>query len=244
MPIQTQTCQTPDHVAKQAAQTIASFIRKKPHAVLGLATGSTPVKTYAELIRLHREENLSFAKTTTINLDEYWGLDGDHDQSYRYFMQEHLFNHIDIRPWNTFVPNGKATDPALEGQAYEAKIRACGGVDLWLLGIGTNGHIAFNEPGSAPDSRTRQVDLTPETIEANARFFESETDVPQKALTVGIATICDARQILLLATGANKAKAIQHATQDTPHTDCPASYLQNHSQCTFLLDTDAAMHIS
>ena len=244
MPIQTQIHNTSDDVAQSAAQTIATLIRNKPNAVLGLATGSTPVKTYAELIRFHREESLSFAKVTTFNLDEYWGLDGDHNQSYRHFMQDLFFNRIDIRTWNTHVPNGKAVDPTLEGDAFEAQIRACGGVDLWLLGIGTNGHIAFNEPGSAPNSRTRQVDLTQETIQANARFFQNTEDVPRTAITAGIATICDAKKILLLATGANKAQAIQHALHDTPSPQCPASFLQSHPNCTFILDKEAASQIN
>ncbi|MGA1197536.1 MAG: glucosamine-6-phosphate deaminase [Candidatus Latescibacterota bacterium] len=244
MPIQTQIFDTDDHVAQAAAKSIANLIRQKPNAVLGLATGSTPVKTYAELVRLHRQENLSFAKITTFNLDEYWGLDGDHDQSYRYFMQTHLFDHIDIRPWNTHVPNGKAVDPNLAGEAYETQIRACGGIDLWLLGIGQNGHIAFNEPGSARNSRTRQIDLLPDTIEANARFFENKSDVPQTALTVGIATMFDAQKILLLATGKGKADAIQHALHDQPGTHCPASFLKTHPNCTFLLDQEAGSQIN
>ncbi|MFT5367974.1 MAG: glucosamine-6-phosphate deaminase [Candidatus Latescibacterota bacterium] len=244
MPIQTQIFDTSDQVAQSAANTIATLIRNKPDAVIGLATGSTPVKTYAELIGLHRNENLSFAKVTTFNLDEYWGLDGDHNQSYRHFMQNLFFDRIDIRPWNTHVPNGKAVDPALEGEAFEAKIRACGGVDLWLLGIGSNGHIAFNEPGSPPDSRTRQIDLTPETIHANTRFFQNQEDVPRKAITVGIATICDARQVLLLATGEGKSKAIKQALQDPPSSQCPASFLQNHPNCTFMLDKEASSQIT
>ena len=243
MPIQTQILDTDDQVAQAAANSIANFIRQKPNAVIGLATGATPVKTYAELVRIHREENLSFAKVTTFNLDEYWGLEGDHDQSYRYFMQTHLFDHIDIHPWNTHVPNGKAIDPNLEGEAYEAQIRAWGGIDLWLLGIGKNGHIAFNEPGSTRNSRTRQIDLLSDTIEANARFFKNKADVPQKALTVGIATMFDARQILLLATGAGKADAIKHALHDQPGTHCPASFLQAHPNCTFVIDQAAATHI-
>ena len=243
MPIQIQIFETSDQVARSAANIIAALIRIKPDAVIGLATGSTPVKTYGELIRLHREESLSFAKVSTFNLDEYWGLDGDHDQSYRHFMHHLLFDHIDIRAWNTHVPNGKAVDPTLEGEAFEAKIRACGGVDLWLLGVGTNGHIAFNEPGSLPDSRTRQIDLTPETIDANTRFFQNQ-DVPRKAITVGIATILDARKVLLLATGEGKSSAIKQALQDQPASQCPASFLQNHPNCTFILDQEAASKIT
>ncbi|MBT4137716.1 MAG: glucosamine-6-phosphate deaminase [Candidatus Latescibacteria bacterium] len=244
MSIQTKIHDTADLVAQSAAQTIATLIRKKPNAVIGLATGSTPVKTYAELIHLHRENNLSFAKVTTFNLDEYWGLDGDHNQSYRHFMQDLFFNRIDICTWNTHVPNGKAVDPALEGKSFEAQIRASGGVDLWLLGIGHNGHIAFNEPGSTINSRTRQVDLTQTTIEANTRFFQNQDDVPRKAITAGIATILDARQILLLATGSAKANAIKQALQDQPTSQSPASFLQTHANCTFMLDKEAASQIA
>lgn len=244
MSIQTQILDTSDAVAQHAARTIATHIQNKPNVILGLATGSTPVKTYAELVCLHREENLDFSKVTTFNLDEYWGLDGDHDQSYRYFMQHHLFDHINIRPWNTHVPNGKAVDATLEGEAYEAQIRACGGVDLWLIGIGQNGHIAFNEPGSDMDSLTRRIDLLADTIEANARFFENSADVPQQAITVGVGTIFAAKKVLLLATGEGKAEAIKNATQGPIGSQCPASFLQNHPDCTFLIDQEAATQIS
>ena len=238
MPIQVKICDTPDDVARAAASEIAALIRQKPDAVLGLATGSTPVKTYAELRRMNRE-GLSFSRLTTFNLDEYWGLDGTHPQSYRHFMNRTFFDGTDIQLWNTHVPNGMAVDADLECEAFETKIRACGGVDLWLLGIGRNGHIAFNEPGSAPDSRTRLVDLTESTIAANSRFFERVEDVPKQAITAGIATICEARRILLLATGKDKAGAIARAVQGAPHPSCPASFLQTHSDCTFILDREA-----
>lgn len=243
MPIQVKICDTPDDVARIAALEIAALIHQKPGAVLGLATGSTPVKTYAELVRMNRE-GLSFSRLTTFNLDEYWGLDGGHPQSYRHFMNHTFFDGTDIQLWNTHVPNGMAVDAGLECEAFEARIRACGGVDLWLLGIGRNGHIAFNEPGSAPDSRTRLVDLTESTIAANSRFFERVDDVPKQALTAGIATICEARRILLLATGTDKAGAIARAVQGAPHPSCPASFLQTHSDCTFILDREAASEVS
>lgn len=240
MPIKTQICDTSDQVAHNAAAEIVDLIVNKPNAVLGLATGSTPVKTYAELIRFNREESLSFARITTFNLDEYWGLDGEHNQSYRYFMNTLFFLRTDFRLWNTHIPSGVAVDPDRECQAFETKIQACGGVDLWLLGIGHNGHIAFNEPGSSPDSRTRLVDITTETIAANSRFFKNSDDVPKQALTAGIATICDARRILLLATGEGKKKAVKQAIQNPPTSSCPASFLQNHLDCTFILDGEAA----
>ena len=243
MPIQVQICDTPDDVARAAASEIAALIRQERDAVLGLATGSTPVRTYAELVRMNRE-GLSFSHLTTFNLDEYWGLDGRHPQSYRYFMNHTFFAGTDIQLWNTHIPNGMAVDADLECEAFETRIRACGGVDLWLLGIGRNGHIAFNEPGSAPDSRTRLVDLTEITIVANSRFFDRLEDVPKQALTAGIATICEAKRILLLATGKDKARAIARAVHDAQHPACPASFLQTHSDCTFILDREAASVVS
>ena len=239
MPIQLQICATADGVARTAASEIAELIRRKPHAVLGLSSGATPVKTYSELIRANRD-GLGFARLTTFNLDEYRGLEAGHCQSYRHFMNHIFFAHTDIRLWNTHIPNGVAVDPKCECRAFEAKIRACGGVDLWLLGMGRNGHIAFNEPGSSPDSRTRLVDLTEDTLATNSRFFAHLDDVPKQALTVGIATICDAKRILLLATGQSKARAIARAVQGPLHPDCPASFLQAHPDCTFILDSEAA----
>jgi glucosamine-6-phosphate deaminase len=235
-------CKDDAEVARKAAVMFADVIKAKPSAVIGLATGSTPEKTYAEMAQLHRTEGLSFKQVMSFNLDEYWGLDGDHDQSYRYFMNDRLFQHVDIRPWNTFVLNGKATTPYLECQAYETKIVSVGGVDIWLLGIGGNGHIAFNEPGSAVDSRTRLVNLTPETIAANSdgRFFKSAAEVPRCALSAGIGTIREARSIVLLATGAKKADAVAAAVEGDFSTACPASLLQDHADCTFIVDEAAA----
>jgi len=239
MPIQTKICNTPEEVANTATNEIVDLIRNKPNGVLGLATGSTPVRTYAELIRINRA-GLSFARLTTFNLDEYLGLEGSHNQSYRHFMNHLFFARTDIQLWNTHMPNGVAANPYLECEAFETKIQACGGVDLWLLGIGHNGHIAFNEPGSPPDSRTRIVDLAEGTIAANSRFFRDPKAVPLKALTAGIATISEARRILLLANGKAKSPAITRAVKDTPDPICPASFLQNHPDCTFIIDTEAA----
>lgn len=235
-------CDSADAVAKKAASIFADVVRAKPNAVIGLATGSTPEATYAEMARTHKQESLSFAKVMSFNLDEYWGLDGDHDQSYRYFMNGRLFRSIDIRPWNTFVLNGKAANPMLECQAYEQKILSVGGVDVWLLGIGGNGHIAFNEPGSAVDSRTRLVNLTPETIAANSdgRFFKTAAEVPRCALSAGIGTIREARKLVLLATGPKKADAIAAAVEGPFSTACPASLLQDHPDCIFVVDKPAA----
>lgn len=229
-------------VARMAAARMAEVVRAKERPVLGLATGGTPEATYRELARLHREEALSFGATTTFNLDEYCGLGGDHEQSYRAFMQLRLFGQVDIRPWNTHVLNGLAVYPQFECEAFEKKIIAAGGVDLWLLGIGANGHIAFNEPGSAVDSRTRLVSLSESTITANSdgRFFSRAEDVPRCALTAGIATIREARSIILLATGRGKAEAVKAAMRGPFTANCPASLLQDHGDCTFLLDREAA----
>ena len=238
-------CEDSQAVAERAAGFFAELLRVKPDAVIGLATGSTPEQTYAELARMHREEGLTFARALSFNLDEYWGLDGDHDQSYRYFMNENLFAKVDIRPWNTHVLNGKAINPRLECQAFEDKILSVGGVDLWLLGIGLNGHIAFNEPGSSVDSRTRLVNLTQTTIEANSdgRFFKDPAEVPRCALSAGIGTIREARQLVLLATGSKKAAAIAAAAEGPFTPDCPASLLQDHPDCTFIVDREAAAEL-
>ncbi len=240
--VKVKVCKDAGDVAVQAAQMIAKAIKANPRIVLGLATGSTPEGTYAELAKLNKAKQAPFAGVTTFNLDEYWGLDGDHDQSYRHFMNTRLFDKVDVRPWNTHVLDGTADNPMLECQAFETKILAVGGVDLWLLGIGGNGHVAFNEPGSSVDSRTRLVSLTQETIDANSdgRFFKKASDVPRCALSAGIGTIREARSILLLATGEKKARAVADAV-DGPFTpDCPASLLQDHPNCTFIVDKAAA----
>ena len=231
-------------IAQEAAGLFAALLRDCPAAVLGLAAGSTPELTYAEMGRLHRDEGLSFAQARAFNLDEYLGLDGDHDQSFRYFMQKHLFDHIDIRPWNTFIFDGMARDPQAECEAFEAKIRAVGGVDLWLLGLGGNGHIAFNEPGSASDSRSRVVTPHPETVAANSRHFADPSEVPAQGLSVGVGTIMDGRKIVLIATGAHKAEAVARAVQGPRTPACPASLLQDHAACTVMLDRAAARGLS
>ncbi|MCZ7644625.1 MAG: glucosamine-6-phosphate deaminase [Planctomycetota bacterium] len=235
-------CKSSDEVAQKAAGMFIEQVRNKPTSVLGFATGSTPEKTYAEIAKLSKAEKVSFAKTISFNLDEYWGLDGDHDQSYRFFMNDKLFKSIDIRPWNAHVLNGKAKFPEVECRAYEDQILSVGGVDLWVLGIGNNGHIAFNEPGSPVDSRTRLVSLTQSTIDANSdgRFFKDPAEVPRCALSTGIGTIRDARRLVLLATGAKKADAIAKAVDGAFTPDVPASLLQDHPDCTFILDADAA----
>ena len=233
-------CQDKQEVAREGAKTFAKSIKEKPDIVLGLATGGTPVGMYQELIRMHREEGLDFSRVTSFNLDEYVGLSGDHSQSYRYFMEDNLFNHINIDKAKTHVPSGMAENVPASCQKYEGDIKNQKGVDLQLLGIGSNGHIAFNEPGSPSDSRTREVDLTEKTIKDNARFFENESEVPRKAVTMGIATILEAKKIVLLATGGNKAEVVAKAIKNPATTDIPASFLQNHPGCVFVVDKEAA----
>lgn len=237
MSVQIQTHRSAEHIARYAGDSIADLVRNDPECVLGLSSGSTPLQTYRHLVGLHNE-GLSFRDVTMFNLDEYVGLSSDHPQSYHRTMSEHLFDHLDVE--QVHIPDGQAEDLDMECLRFEQAIADVDGVDLWLLGIGSNGHIAFNEPGCSADSRTRVVDLAPSTITANSRFFDSQEDVPRQALTVGIATILEARKILLLATGGSKAEAICEALAGAMSPDCPASYLQDHPDCTFLLDDEAA----
>ena len=234
-------CKDKQEVAKVAADIFSQGIREKPDIVLGLATGGTPVDMYQELIRMHKEKGLDFEGVASFNLDEYLGLSGDHPQSYRYFMNKNLFNHINIDKLNTHVPEGKAENFQISCQKYEDDIKRVNGIDLQLLGIGSNGHIAFNEPGSAGNSRTRVVDLTERTIKDNARFFQDKSEVPTKAVTMGIGTILEAKKIILLATGENKADAVAKAIKGRVGSEVPASFLQNHPDCTFIVDRDAAV---
>lgn len=227
-------------VGRKAAARILAVVERKPEAVLGLATGSTPIPAYRELVKLAHERKVSFAGVKTFNLDEYLGLSGSHPQSYRQYMNRYLFEHLDIPLWQTALPDGAASDPEAECAAFEARIRAAGGVDLWLLGIGSNGHIGFNEPGAPRDCRTRVASLAPSTIEASAKDFGGAAGVPRQALTAGVATILEAREILLLATGAGKAPAVAGALEGPITPQLPASYLQAHPSCAFVLDRAAA----
>jgi len=238
--IKVMICQDREEVAQEGAKIFAKSIKEKQNIILGLATGGTPVGMYQELIRMHKEAGLDFSRAVSFNLDEYMGLSGDHSQSYRRFMDDNLFSHINIDKEKTYVPSGIAEDVPASCQKYEEDIKAHGGVDLQVLGIGSNGHIAFNEPGSLPGSRTRAVNLTEKTIKDNARFFENESEVPQKAVTMGIATILEAKKIVLLATGSNKAEVITKAIKNPITTNIPASFLQNHPDCVFIVDKEAA----
>jgi len=235
---------TYEEMSALAARMIAELVRKSPDCVLGLATGSTPVGTYKELIRLHKEEGLNFSKVTTFNLDEYVGLTGDHPQSYRYFMDENLFNHINIKKSNTNVPDGMAEDIPKSCATYERKIREAGGVDIQLLGIGANGHIAFNEPGSSLGSRTRVKTLDDKTIQDNARFFNSIDEVPRYAITMGIGTIMDARRLILLANKDNKADAIVKTVEGPITAMVPATIVQLHARAIIITDKAAASKLT
>lgn len=227
-------------VARYGADLIREQLRNKPDSVLGLATGSTPLSLYRELIKSNQRGEISFAGVRTFNLDEYMDLPADHRQSYRFFMDREFFDHIDIRLQDTRVPPGDADNPISACREYEEAIQAAGGIDLQLLGIGRNGHIGFNEPTSCLTSRTRIKTLTRETIEDNARFFSEGESQPQLAITMGIGTIMEARLIVLLATGASKASAIRNMVEGPVSAWCPASALQMHPATVVIIDEDAA----
>lgn len=226
--------------SKAAAQHIANQIKNGNIRVLGLATGGTPVPMYKELIRLHKEEGLDFSGVSSFNLDEYAGLPPTHPCSYRYFMNDNLFDHINIDKANTRVPNGMAEDIPAECEAYEEAIEEAGFVDLQVLGIGTDGHIGFNEPGSSLASRTRYMALTEQTRDDNTRFFNSKDEVPTHCVTMGIGTILDAGEVVLLAFGENKADAIAATVEGPVSAFCPASALQLHENVRIYVDEAAA----
>ncbi|MGA2034196.1 MAG: glucosamine-6-phosphate deaminase [Thermoguttaceae bacterium] len=231
---------TAEEMSRVAARVVAKVLNAKPNAVLGLATGSTPLGLYQELVRLHREENLDFSQVTTFNLDEYVGLTGKHPQSYHYFMYENLFRHVNIPKQNIYIPSGTTDNYAAFCQWYEQRIHDCGGIDLQILGIGSDGHIAFNEPSSSLGSRTRIKTLARQTIDDNARFFDSPEEVPVYAITMGVGTILEARRIILLANGQNKAAAVAAAVEGPVTSMITASALQLHRDCTCILDREAA----
>ena len=232
-----------NEMSKFAAEEMASDINKNPNIVLGLATGGTPVGMYKELIKMNKKEKVDFSNVKTINLDEYVGLDGDHDQSYRYFMNENLFNHININKNNTFVPNGLATDIETECKDYDKRVSELGGIDVQLLGIGNNGHIGFNEPNDFLNLGTHLTDLKNNTIEANARFFDSIDKVPKKAITMGLGGIMKAKKIILIASGENKADIIEKLVNGKITTQVPASMLQMHNNLVVIIDKDAAKNL-
>jgi glucosamine-6-phosphate deaminase len=230
-------------VAKRAARVVCETVHRKPETVLGLATGSTPVAMYKELIAANQAGSVSFKKMRTFNLDEYVGLDPTHHQSYRTFMNENLFNHIDIEMDNTQVPPGNLKNPMEAGPYYERMIADAGGIDLQILGIGSNGHIGFNEPTSSFASRTRVKTLTETTVKDNSRFFKTDEFQPTLSITMGIKTILETKRVVLLATGENKAQAVYDAIEGPMACVCPASALQMHEHVTFIVDEAAASQL-
>lgn len=225
---------TYEEMSLQAAEIIAQLVKSKPDCVLGLATGSTPVGTYAQLIQRCQNGELDFSKVKTVNLDEYAGLEGSHEQSYRYFMNKNLFDGLNIDIANTYVPNGCAEDIAAECAAYDARIADFGGIDLQVLGIGMDGHIGFNEPDDVFIKETHAVDLHPSTIEANSRFFESADEVPRRAVTMGMLSIMQAKKIVMVINGAAKREILEKAFFGPITPQVPASILQLHADVTVI----------
>lgn len=228
-----------DDLSRKAAEIIAAQIKSKPDSVLGLATGSSPVGTYKELVKMYESGELDFSRISSINLDEYVGLDGTSDQSYRFFMNDNLFDHVNIDKSNTNVPNGKAEDRDAECSRYDALRSEIGPIDMQLLGIGENGHIAFNEPSDEFIYETHVVTLTDSTIMANSRLFADPADVPRYAMTVGMETIMTAKKVLLVANGAKKAQALRDTVSGPVTPRVPASILQQHPDVTIIADAEA-----
>ena len=227
-------------MSRKAANIISAQVIMKPDCVLGLATGGTPVGTYAQLVDWYNKGDLDFSEVTTVNLDEYRGLPKEHPQSYWYFMNENLFSKVNIDPAKTNLPDGTNLDTAAECARYNGIIHKLGGIDLQLLGIGPNGHIGFNEPGEAFELETHCIDLAPTTIEANKRFFDGNVDlVPKQAYTMGIKTIMQARKVLVVANGLAKAKAVKAVVSGPVTPECPGSILQMHPDCILVADEEA-----
>ena len=228
-----------EELSRTAATIIAGVILSKPDCILGLATGSSPVGTYDQLAAMYEEGILDFSHVKSVNLDEYVGLDGSNDQSYRYFMNKNLFSRVNIDIKNTYVPDGTNPDTEACCEAYNTLLKNIGAADLQLLGMGHNGHIGFNEPGEAFETETHCVDLTASTIDANKRFFEKEEDVPRQAYTMGIQTIMQAKKVLLVASGADKADALAKTIEGPVTPEVPASILQFHPDVTIVADEAA-----
>ena len=231
---------TPEEASEVAARLVARQLRENPLPVLGLATGSTPCKLYELLVRMHREDGLDFSRVTSFNLDEYVGLDSIHPASYHLFMEENLFSHVNIAPERIHIPNGLSDDVPAHCAAYEQKIREAGGIDLQILGLGSDGHLGFNEPGSSLASRTRIKTLTEQTRRENARFFADFGEVPHHVITMGLGTIMESRMCLLLAFGKGKANAVAQSVEGPVTASVPGSLLQFHPHAKVLLDAEAA----
>jgi len=232
-------CENYEEMSKKSAEMILNQVNQKPDSILGLATGSTPVGMYKELIEMNKSGKLDFSKVSTFNLDEYYPIKHTDDQSYYYFMNDNLFSHINIDPAKTNIPNGEAEDAEAECERYEKIIEESAGVDIQILGIGQNGHIGFNEPDEKLNTKTHLTGLTEDTIEANSRFFESIEDVPTAAITMGIETIMKAKKIILLASGKNKLDAVSKLMNNDIDTSCPATMLKLHPDVTLICDKEA-----
>lgn len=228
-------CDTYEELSKMAAMIVSSQVMLKPNCVLGFPTGSTPVGMYHELSSM----NLDFGEVTTFNLDEYLGLPKDNDQSYWYFMNKNLYSKVNLKPENINIPNGMAEDIEKEAQGYDERIKDMGGIDLMVLGIGPNGHIGFNEPDSSLEANTHVVDLTPETIQANARFFETSDEVPKKAITMGVGSIMKAKKILMIITGESKKEVAKALFDNEVTPQNPATLLLLHPDVTVVMDKSA-----
>lgn len=230
-----------EDMSAKAARIVAGQLYLKPESILGLATGSTPLKMYHELIRVHQEVGLDFSETVSFNLDEYLGLESGSSQSYHYYMYHNFFKYINIKPENIFIPQGMPDSVEAECQSYDKQIKEKGGIDLQVLGIGINGHIGFNEPDIKFEATTHKVKLDEETISANARFFANIAEVPRFAISMGIKTIMHAKKVLLLASGANKAEVIYKALYEGITPTIPASILQLHQDVTVVVDEEAGV---
>ncbi|PKM51434.1 MAG: glucosamine-6-phosphate deaminase [Firmicutes bacterium HGW-Firmicutes-7] len=232
-----------EEMSKKTASIVLAQVTIKPNSILGLATGGTPIGLYKEMVYGYKSNGVDFSQVKTFNLDEYFPIKKDNEQSYAYYMNEKLFNHINISSENIHIPNGENVNTKEECESYNEQIYSCGGIDLQVLGIGNNGHIGFNEPDVSFEARTHLVNLDQETIEANARFFESEEEVPRQAISMGIGNIMHSRKILLIASGKSKANIISKTLFGDISPNVPASILQLHNDVTVVLDQEAAEEI-
>lgn len=232
-------CNTYDELSLEAAKIMAATIKEKPDGVLGLATGSTPIGMYDNLIEMYKKGELDFKDIKTFNLDEYYPLSADNDQSYHYFMNKQLFSQINVKEENIHILDGLAENPEKECEDFEKLIEENGGIDIQVLGIGQNGHIGFNEPDEKLYANTHLTDLTENTIKANSRFFEKESDVPTKALTMGMGTILKSKKIIILANGKAKHKVVSELVQPMITTNNPATFLNAHADVTLICDKEA-----
>lgn len=237
--MRTIVCGNYDEMSEKAAKLVVSQLTLKPDSILGLATGSTPIGLYERLCELNKTGEVDFSEAITFNLDEYYPISPDNEQSYHYFMEQNLFSKVNINRANIHIPNGCCKDPDAECEAYEAAIEEAGGIDLQILGIGQNGHIGFNEPSRDLNTSTHLTDLTESTIEANSRFFASVDDVPKKALTMGISTILKSKKIVLMACGASKRDAVRELFNEDINTDVPATLLKVHPDVVLICDKEA-----